>query len=133
MLISLDLETAEGRYSHEPAEGLTPERIYERQWALTVLDRVLDRLRAEATRTGKAELFDCMHMSIFGDQSHPSHAETAARLRMSEGALKVALHRLRRRFQVVMREEIANTVATTEEIDEEIRYLLLALNPTSPA
>ena len=73
-----------------------------------------------STRTGKAELFDCMHMSIFGDQSHPSHAETAARLRMSEGALKFALHRLRRRFQVVMREEIANTVATTEEIDEEI-------------
>ena len=105
---------------------LTPERLFEQQWALTLLDQVLSRLQAEMTAAGKAALFESMkgHLAGGGDESY---AATAARLGMSEGAVKVAVHRLRRRYREFLQEEISHTVAGPEEIEEEIRYLFTCL------
>ncbi len=116
----------EARYHQEPADNLTPERLFEQQWALTLLDQVLSRLQAEMTAAGKAALFESMkgHLAGGGDESY---AATAARLGMSAGAVKVAVHRLRRRYREFLQEEISHTVAGPEEIEEEIRYLFTCL------
>lgn len=116
------LEDLEARYAQEPADTLTPERIFERQWALALLDQVLARLQAEMTAGGKAALFDALKGHLTGS-STDGHAATAGRLGMTEGAVKTAAHRLRRRYRELLREEIAQTVASPDEIEEEIRYL----------
>jgi RNA polymerase sigma-70 factor (ECF subfamily) len=112
----------EARYRLEPADTLTPERLFEQQWALTLLEQVLARLQAEMTAAGKAALFESMkgHLAGSGDESY---AATAARLGMSEGAVKVAVHRLRRRYRELLQEEIGHTVSSAEEIEDEIRCL----------
>jgi RNA polymerase sigma factor (sigma-70 family) len=124
----LEFETAEGRFRLEPVDLQTPERAFERQWALTVLDRTLRRLRAEHEKAGKGGLFDCLKGALTGEKS-ASYAELAAESNMTEGAVKVAVHRLRRRFGELLREEIAETVADPEEVDDEIRYLFSVLEP----
>jgi len=110
------------RYSLELADTLTPERLFERQWALALLDQVLARLQKEMAAGGKAALFESMKGHLAGSRGE-SYAATAARLGKSEGAVKVAVHRLRRRYRELLQEEIAHTVAGPEEIEEEIRYL----------
>ncbi len=122
----LSLEGLEARYCREPADTLTPERIFERQWALSLLDQVLARLQAEMTADGKAALFDALKDHLTGSQS-AGYATTAARLGMTEGAVKAAAHRLRQRYRELLREEIAQTVASPDEIEEEIRYLFTCL------
>jgi RNA polymerase sigma-70 factor (ECF subfamily) len=122
----VSLEGLEARYCQEPADTLTPERIFEQQWALTLLDQVLARLHAEMTTDGKAALFDALKDHLTGSQA-AGYATTATRLGMTEGAVKVAAHRLRRRYRELLREEIAQTVATPDEIEEEIRYLFTCL------
>ncbi len=122
----VSLEGLEARYCREPADTLTPERIFEQQWALALLDQVLARLQAEMTADGKAALFDAMKDHLTGNQAS-SHAAVATRLGMTEGAVKTAAHRLRRRYRELLREEIAQTVASPDEIDEEIRYLFTCL------
>ena len=116
------LEDLEARYAREPADTLTPERIFERQWALTLLEQVLVRLQREMAAQGKAALFDALKDSLAGGPAD-GYAATADRLGMTEGAVKTAAHRLRRRYRELLREEIAKTVAGPDEVEEEIRYL----------
>jgi RNA polymerase sigma factor (sigma-70 family) len=123
-IIALDALTAENRYRLEPADTLTPERLFEQQWALTVLEQTLDRLQAEFVANGKRELFETLKRFLTGDGQPSSYAEVGAELGMSAGAVKVAVHRLRRRYRQLLRDQIAQTVASPDEIDEEIHYLL---------
>lgn len=116
------LETLEARYAREPADTLTPERIFERQWALALLEQVLARLQAEMAASGKATLFEALKGSLTVGLAD-GYAAVAERLEMTEGAVKTAAHRLRRRYRELLREEISQTVTRPEEIEEEIRYL----------
>ena len=122
----MSLENLEGRYRQEPADTLTPERVFEKQWALALLAQVLVRLQAEMIADGKASLFDALKTHLTGDEAM-GYAATAARLGMTEGAIKVAAHRLRRRYRELLREEIAQTVASPDEIEDEIHYLFTCL------
>jgi RNA polymerase sigma-70 factor (ECF subfamily) len=125
-IVPLDGLAPEARYHLEPADTLTPERLFEQQWALTLLDQVLARLQAEMAAVGKAALFDSLKGHLAGGREE-GYAATAARLGMSEGAVKVAVYRLRRRYRDLLREEIAHTLAGPEEIEDEIRYLFTCL------
>jgi RNA polymerase sigma factor (sigma-70 family) len=125
-IVSLEGPESEARYRREPFDTLTPERVFERQWALTLLEQVLAQLQAEMTANGKAALFDAMKAHLTGAQT-TGYAATAARLGMTEGAVKVAAHRLRRRYRELLREEIAQTVPSPDEIEDEIRHLFNCL------
>ncbi|MBN2579006.1 MAG: sigma-70 family RNA polymerase sigma factor [Pirellulales bacterium] len=125
-VVPLDGLDAESRYRLEPAHDLTPEKMFEKQWALALLDRVLSRLEAEQTADRKAEQFKTLKIFLSGGRSE-TYAAVAERLGTTEGAVKTAVHRLRRRYRELLREEIAHTVASPEEIDEEIRSLLNCL------
>lgn len=122
-LIAFDAIPPEKRCRIEPTDDLSPDKAFERQWALTLLDQALSLLRREYTTAGKEPLFEALKGCLAGDGQAESQAETAGRLRMSEGAVKVAVHRLRRRYREVMRAEIVQTVASPNEVDEEIRQL----------
>jgi RNA polymerase sigma factor (sigma-70 family) len=121
-VLALDWASAETRLGPFPAEPLTPETIYERRWALTLLEEVYTRLAAEHERQGKTDLFAALRPALAGAGGAP-YAELAGRLGMSEGAVKVAVHRLRHRYRELLRETIAETVATPEEVEDELRYL----------
>ena len=121
------LPTAEGRYTIEPRDDDTPERIFERQWAMAVLTRVQDRLHAEAERSGKRAQFDRLKGLLVGEDNDIGYRALAAELGTTEGALKVTMHRLRQRFKELLRAEIAHTVAHQEEVGDELRYLFTAL------
>ena len=125
--ISLDVETADGRYQLEPRSDLTPEKLFDRQWALMLLERVLIRLREEQVSAGKADLFDQLKGFLTGDSARP-YADVGNALGMTEGAVKVAVHRLRRHFRDTLVQEIAETVSNSAEIDAEIEYLLKAVS-----
>jgi RNA polymerase sigma-70 factor (ECF subfamily) len=125
-IISLD-DTAEELYSHEPVELLTPEKLFERRWAFTLMNQVLARLKEEYIATDKAELFAQLEPGLTDGVNPGLYADWAAALDMSEGAVRVAVHRLRRRFGELLRSEIAHTVATPAEVDEEIRHLFAAI------
>jgi DNA-directed RNA polymerase specialized sigma24 family protein len=128
-VFALDLTAAEGRFAHEPAHTLTAERLFERRWALTLLERVLERLGDEMRRDGKGPLFDRLGpVTLSHGQSVP-YARVAQTLNMSEGAVKVAAHRLRARYRELIREEVGRTVDAPDQIDDEIRELLAALCP----
>lgn len=128
VIIPLDTLSAESRYRLEPWHDLNPEKLYERQWALTVLEQVLGRLQAESLAlNGNQAVFERLKQFLTGGRESASYAQVAAELEMTEGAVKTAVHRLRRRYRQLLREEIAQTVAGPEEIDDEIRYLLSCL------
>jgi len=126
-LISLDETDAENRYLLEPTHGLTAERIFDRRWATALLDQAIARLREECHASQKADLFEKTQNYLSGEKSDTSYADLAASLGMTEGALKVAVHRLRQRYGKLVRAEIAQTVATSKDVDEELRYLLAVL------
>ncbi len=126
-LLSFHSPDAETRYSREPVDNFTPDRLFERRWALTLLDRVLQRLQDEFRARGKAEQFDVLRLYLIGDQSAPTHAQAARKLGTTPGAIKVLIHRLRQRYRELLRAEIAPTVETPEQVDEEIRQLFNAL------
>ena len=125
--LSLDFETAEGRYLSEPGHAMTPERLFERRWALTLLDRVMALLADEYAQAGKRPLFERLKDTLAGETGGATHGEVAADLGMTEGAVKAAAHRLRQRFRARLRDEIGQVVAEPEEIDDEIRLLFGAL------
>ena len=125
--VSLDAEEAEGRYRLDPADDLTPERIFERQWALTVIEQAMNRLRERYARSGKTNQFDEMKIFLSGEKRPVPYADVAERLGITPLAVKVAVHRLRKRFRDALREEIAQTVASSEEIDAELQALYAAL------
>lgn len=124
-LISIDTATGEERYRLEPFHELTPERIYQRRWALTVLEQVLQRLAQQYAERGQGTLFERLRPFLAG--SGPSYAELAAELHLSEGAVKVAVHRLRERYRNLLRDEVAQTVERPEDVQEELDFLLKAL------
>jgi RNA polymerase sigma-70 factor (ECF subfamily) len=126
-VLSLDFDAGEVRYQLEPADEWTPERLYERRWALTVLDRVLEKLGQDYARDGRAELFSRLKIFLTGACHLPSYADLAAELALSEGAVKVAVHRLRRRYRELLKEEIAGTVAAPDDVADELNCLLAAL------
>ena len=122
-LLPLDAESAESRYRLEPVDSVDPQALYERQWALTMLDRVLKGLEEEFAATGKAEVFSRVEPFLVGEKCGQTYAELALSLGTTEGSLKMTVHRMRQRYRELFREEIAHTVAGPEEIEEEIRYL----------
>jgi RNA polymerase sigma factor (sigma-70 family) len=122
------LDGAEDRYVREPPDPMTPETLYERRWALTVIDQVLAGLRAEWRQQDREHLFDALSECLLGTPPAGGYAETAARLGMSEGAVKTAVHRLRRRFQVELYRLVSETLSEPGSADDEIRDLIRALN-----
>ena len=125
--ISLDLAAAEERFDLEPADNSSPDRIYEKQWALTLLGEVLNRLEAEYQREGKGGIFAALKQTLMGSRESQPYSELAAKLDMNENAIKVAVHRLRRRYRELIRDQIAGTLASAKEIEEEMRHLFSAL------
>ena len=128
VMIGLDFDSAEARYSAEPVETLTPEAVFERQWALAILDRVLTMLRDECVNAGKGDIFDRVRDLLAGDRSPGGYAAIAESLGTTEGAVKVNVHRLRRRYRDLLRAEIEATVSTRSEIDEELGFLMSAIS-----
>ncbi|MBM3880458.1 MAG: sigma-70 family RNA polymerase sigma factor [Verrucomicrobia bacterium] len=126
-VISFAALPAEERYLLEPAARETPDRLYDRRWALTVMDQAIARLDGDYARTGKTEVFELLKPFLTGGRGEKSRAEVAAGLGISVGAVDVALHRLRRRYGEIIREIIAETVARPEDVDEEIRHLMAVL------
>ncbi|MFZ2147185.1 MAG: sigma-70 family RNA polymerase sigma factor [Sedimentisphaerales bacterium] len=125
--LSLDFQNAESQYALEPCDELSPEKLFERSWALTVLYRTMARLQAEAISTNKQKLFDHLKVYLTAEKSSIPYRDVAAELDMAEGAVRVAVHRLRKRYRELLRDEIAQTVTSDDQIDEEIRDLFAAL------
>jgi RNA polymerase sigma factor (sigma-70 family) len=126
-LIPLQEFRGDDRIEIEPADPMTAEMIYERRWALTVLERVLNRLKDEYLAANNAALFDSLKGLLPDEPGSPSQAEIAARLGMSENAVRQAFYRFRQRYQSLLREEIAHTVATPGDIEDELRHLIAVL------
>jgi RNA polymerase sigma-70 factor (ECF subfamily) len=125
-VLSLEFSAGEERYQREPAHDETPERIFERRWALSVLDRVVEKLRDEFVHHGRPEHFERLKVFLLGHADAP-YAALAREMNTSEGALKVAIHRLRKRYRELFRQEIADTVADPAEVESELRFLAAAL------
>jgi RNA polymerase sigma-70 factor (ECF subfamily) len=127
--LSIDARDAEGRYLREPADALTPERLFDRSWALTVLESGLARLADEYARSGRAALFERLEGVLSGGPRAEPYAAIAAQLNMTEGAVQAAVQRLRQRYRAILREQIAVTLDDPSEaaVDEEIHALFAAL------
>jgi RNA polymerase sigma-70 factor (ECF subfamily) len=126
-VFSFEISSGEALYLLEPSHDETPERVYERRWARTVLDCVFSRLRDEFASHSRAEQFDKLKLCLQGEPETP-YAELARDLKTTEGAMKVTVHRLRRRYRDLLRAEVADLVADPAEIDSELRYLITALS-----
>jgi RNA polymerase sigma factor (sigma-70 family) len=126
-LVPLEELRADEWVNMEPADPLTAERIYERRWAATVLDQVLNVLKEEYAATANAALFDSLTQLLTDEPGAPPRAEIAAQFGMSENALTQAFYRFRQRYQKLLRQEIAHTVATPGDIDDELRHLIAVL------
>lgn len=127
-VFSLDAANAEQRLAREPADDLTPDVIYERRWAATLLERALSQLEQESTSAGKTKLFAELKPFLARESSDGEYTTMAGRLGMTANGVAVAVHRLRERYREVVRLDIANTVSAENEIDEELRHLLAVLS-----
>ena len=125
--VPLEELAAIGRADIEPADHLSADRIYERRWALTLMEQVLRRLRDEYVMAGNAELFDLLKQLLPDEPGAPSRAEIALQLGMTDNALRQAFHRFRQRYQLLLREEISRTVAVASDIEDELRHLIRVL------
>jgi RNA polymerase sigma factor (sigma-70 family) len=126
-VVDLDALEAEARYALEPTDDLSPDRLFDRRWALAVLEQAQERLRSEYDASGKGALFEALRPTLGGARSGPAYSEIAVKLGLSEGAVKVAVHRLRDRYRGVLRSVVADTVATPVDVDAELRHLIAAL------
>lgn len=126
-VLSLDWAAAEQRFDLEPADPAAPDRAYDKQWALTLLGEVLNRLEAEYQSEGKPDLFAALKDTLLGSRESQPYVELAAKLGMNEGAVRVAVHRLRKRYRGLIREEIAHTLEHPQEIEAELRHLFQSL------
>jgi RNA polymerase sigma-70 factor (ECF subfamily) len=126
--VSLDLAEAEQCYALEPVDPSTPEKAFERRWALALLQAVLDRLESEYRQEGRQSLFEALQASLTGPRESQPYSVLATRLKMTEGAVKVAVHRLRKRYRELLRAEVTTTVSRPEEAEEELRDLFAALS-----
>jgi DNA-directed RNA polymerase specialized sigma24 family protein len=125
---AISLDTAEARYRAEASEHMSPDRIFERQWAVTLLAQVEARLHQDYDAAVKGSLFEALQIYLTGETGMPPYRETADRLSLSLDALKKAVERLRRRYGKLLREEIAQTVSDPAEVDEELRYLRMVVS-----
>jgi RNA polymerase sigma-70 factor (ECF subfamily) len=123
-VISLDEELAESRFAAEPAVEKPSDALFDRGWAGVLLDRAMAAMRAEFDQSGKRELFERLKPFVWGDKNTMSYAAMAAELAVTEGSVKVAVHRLRHRFGELLRAEVTQTVTTPVEAEEELRYLI---------
>lgn len=121
--LSLDFAIAEGRCKVQPVEHLTPEKVFERRWIVAILEQALSRLKNEYVEAGKGPLFNRLKCILTEEDTRAPYSRLATELEMSEGAVKVAVHRLRRRFGRLLREEIAQTLSDPAELEDEIHYL----------
>jgi RNA polymerase sigma-70 factor (ECF subfamily) len=126
-ILSLEDQDPEQRYRLEPVENATPELIYERRWAETLVAQVLNRLRQEFIASGKGQVFDQLKAFLVEERGEVSFADAAGRLGLTEGATRSRVHRLRERFRELLLAEIANIVASPQDVEEEIRHLLSVL------
>ena len=126
-VLSLDSLNAEERYALEPADTRTPEALFDCRWALALLDRVKTRLQNEWQGAGKEDVFEVMKVYLSGDEDVPGYAEVGTQVGLSEGAARVAVHRLRQQYRELLRDEIAQTVEGPGQIEDELRHLLAAL------
>ena len=126
-LIPLEELRTNARVEMEPADPLSADRLYERRWALTLMEQVLRRLKDEYRTAGNAALFDWLKQLLLDEPGAPSRAEIAAQLDMTENAVWQALHRFRHRYQLLLREEISHTVAIASDIEDELRHLISVL------
>jgi RNA polymerase sigma-70 factor (ECF subfamily) len=127
--LSLDVAAGEESYVIEPVEEMTPEDVFERRWAMTVLDRAVGRLRTESAELGSQDQFDSIKQYLTSAETPVPYRETADALGTSESAVKSTVHRLRRRLGQCLRAEIAETVVDPEEVDDELRHLLAVVRP----
>jgi RNA polymerase sigma-70 factor (ECF subfamily) len=121
--VPVDFTLGEDRYQREPSDELTPERIYERQWTFDVLDRAMARLAVDYAESGRQALFAALRSHLDGNERE-SYAELSAATGLSEGALRVAVHRMKKAYRAALRATIAETVERGDEVDDEVRYLL---------
>ncbi len=126
--VSLDDGSAETQFLQVPSADLPPEKLFEQQWALTLLDQVVTRLRQEQVAAGKGELFDQLKIFLTGDKRAVAYAELAVKLNTTEAALKMTVSRMKKRYGELLREEIVNTVSDPAEIKDELRALFAALS-----
>jgi len=126
--VSLDVQTAEGWYQLEARDELTPEKLFDRSWTLVVMDRALSDLERHYRSNGKQDLYDALKGFLTGDSEGTAYAAVGRGLNMSEGAVKVAVHRLRRQFRDRLVEQIAETVSSADEVDAELRHLLKSVS-----
>jgi RNA polymerase sigma-70 factor (ECF subfamily) len=126
-VLSLDFQTEEARLGHEPAAAPAPDLAYERRWALALLEQVYQRLEEEFRRQGRARQFAALRVALAGERGAVPYAELSRQLELSEGATRVTVHRLRQRYRELLRQAIAETVATPEEVEDELRHLLRVL------
>jgi RNA polymerase sigma-70 factor (ECF subfamily) len=129
--VPLDLVLAENRYDLEPVHSVTAETIFERRWALTLLDNVLTRLRAECVEAGREEQFDQLKVFLTAEKSPLTYTQIGRRLGLSEGSVKSAVSRLRQRYRELVQEEVARTVANPVEAADEMRHLFKTLSSQS--
>jgi len=127
-IFSLDDPAIEQRYNFEPMDAMDAEKLFERRWALAILEQARERLRREYVEGGKSLLYDRLKILDAGDQDCPSYAEVAVGLGLTEGGVKSAISRMRSRYRELVREEVANTVSNPNEIDDEIRYLITVIS-----
>jgi RNA polymerase sigma-70 factor (ECF subfamily) len=126
-IAALDWDSGESRFLTEPVQDLTPERLFERQWALALLERVLMRMRDEYNTAGKSDLFETLQPFLSTDSGSANYMDAAATLEMTPEAARVAAHRFRKRYRQILKDEIANTVASPDDITDEIQHLFQAL------
>lgn len=126
-VLSLDLAAAEDWYQNEPADQMTPERLYERQWVLSLLELTMDRLRQEWAAAGKSTQFATLQVFLSGERKSMTCGQAALELGMSEGAVRTAVHRLRQQYAEILRAEVRQTLSREEDLEEELRRLLSVL------
>lgn len=124
--LSLNWHSADTRYQIDPADNLSPDKLYDRAWTVTLLERVITRLREESAADGKSKLFEQLKLFLMTGKSAAPYAEAAASLSLTEGAVRVAVHRLRRRYRELLREEIGQTLSNAAQVEEEMRALFSA-------
>jgi RNA polymerase sigma factor (sigma-70 family) len=128
-VVPIDQELAETRYASEPAHHIPPDVLFDRQWAVTLLERTMARLQEEYLASGRAKLFEYLQSALSKEESALPYAEIASRLKLTEAAVKMAVFRLRARYREILQGEIAQTVSSAEEVEEEIRHLFSAFGP----
>jgi DNA-directed RNA polymerase specialized sigma24 family protein len=126
--VPIDVHNAETHYGFEPVEKMTAEKIFERRWAMTLLEQTTARLREEYERDGKTEVFEQLKVTLTEPRGTIAYADLGRTLHMSEGAVKVAVHRLRLRYRAVLRVEVADTLADPADVEDEVRQIFRALS-----